>query len=310
MWYLIAAIGFGSTFSILFKLCQRWGVDRMQVIFFNYVTAALTSWGPLLLREALGSGAGTEGLDLCGQADAAVAGLPSMAWVLAPVLGLLFMSSFIVNDLSVKKSGVALTTVSVRLSLVIPVLMSWLLLGQSEPRWLSVALILAAMILIALSSGRPAGGRPSDRKPGWSLVLVFLTYGVCDFLLKYAQHIVTAEAGNTDVLKAYIFLSAMVLSFIVCLSRGSFRRTTTPQPRWKAILAGIFLGLANMLCTTLVLKALGTMPATVFFPLYNIGIVLVVSLVGILGFREPLRPGHIAGLLLAAAALAILGGGA
>jgi multidrug transporter EmrE-like cation transporter len=52
------------------------------------------------------------------------------------------------------------------------------------------------------------------------------------------------------------------------------------------------------------LKALAVMPTGVFYPLYNIGIVLVATLAGLLFFGERLKWVQAAGLALAVAAIA------
>ena len=54
------------------------------------------------------------------------------------------------------------------------------------------------------------------------------------------------------------------------------------------------------------LKALGVMDASLFYPLYNVGVVLISLLVGVLFFKESLRPVQIGGIVLAGAAIVLL----
>ena len=53
------------------------------------------------------------------------------------------------------------------------------------------------------------------------------------------------------------------------------------------------------------LRALGVMSTGLYYPLYNIGIVLVAALAGILFFNERLKWAQVAGLVLAVAAIAL-----
>ena len=53
MLYLILAIIGGSLFSIIFKLCQRHGVDGRQVTLFNYALAFLFTLLPIIVHVAV-----------------------------------------------------------------------------------------------------------------------------------------------------------------------------------------------------------------------------------------------------------------
>ena len=64
------------------------------------------------------------------------------------------------------------------------------------------------------------------------------------------------------------------------------------------------LGFANIGCTSCMLRALVVMPTSLFYPLYNIGIVLVAALAGILFFGERMEWKQVAGLALAVVAIA------
>lgn len=298
MVYLLLAILCGSLFSIVFKLGQRHGSDGQQVILFNYTVAFVFTLLPILAHASF---------DTSVSFGNYVPG-PS-SWLLAVIQGALFTIGFTVMDRSTRRSGVALTTVCARASLILPVVLSWLLLGQPAPAWLPVLLTVAAMVLIVGPSG-PGAARPaSGAYRVLALLGVFLVFGLSDFFLKVVQH--TVEKGSAaepslmetrlNGLTCIIFLMASLASLGMCLLSGTFRkhRLSRANAGWGAL-----LGFANIGCTSCMLRALGVMSTGLFYPMYNIGIVIVAALAGLLFFGERLSWPQAAGLLLALAAIA------
>ena len=303
MVFLLLAILCGSLFSIVFKLGQRSGVDGLQVILFNYSIAFLFTLLPIAARVAFDPSVAVE--DYIPHAS---------AWLLALVQGVFFLTGFSIMDRSTRESGVALTTVCARAALILPVVLSWLLLGQPAPSWLAVILTVAAMVLIIGPTGKaPAGRQVASRRSGRYLTMlglagVFVVFGLSDFFLKVVQHSVsanTADAALVDrrlsALTCIIFFMASAASLMACLLSGSFRRK---RVGWNTVGWGALLGIANIGCTLCMLKALAVMPTGVFYHLYNIGIVLVATLAGLLFFGERLKWVQAAGLALAVAAIA------
>ena len=304
MVFLILAILCGSLFSIIFKLCQRHDVDGRQVTLFNYAVAFLFTLLPIVARTVFDPG--TSASDYIPGAS---------SWLLAVVQGLLFTFGFIVMDRSTQRSGVALTTVCARASLILPVLLSWILLSQPAPSWLPVILVVAAMALIigpteTRPAGRAATGGPGRYAIMFALLGVFLVFGCSDFFLKVVQHTIDkGHSGNPvlierqiSALTCIIFLMASVASLVVCAVSGSFRKH---RVKWSTVGWGALLGFANIGCTSCMLRALAAMPTGLFYPLYNIGIVIVATLVGLLFFGERLKWVQVGGLVLAIAAIAL-----
>lgn len=300
MVYLLLAILCGSLFSIVFKLCQRHNVDGLQVILFNYALAFLFTLLPILGHIVFDAGVA---------AGDYIPG-PS-SWLLALVQGLFFTFGFSVMDGSTRRSGVALTTVCARASLVLPVLLSWMLLGQPAPAWLPVLLTVVAMVLII---GPTESGKDKPKAAGHATMLallgVFFVFGLSDFFLKVVQHSVEkGHSADPDMMErqlraltCIIFLMASLASLAVCLVSGSFRKH---KLTWATIGWGALLGIANIGCTSCMLRALGVMSTGVYYPLYNIGIVLVATLAGVLFFKERLKWVQVAGLALSVAAIAL-----
>lgn len=315
MLFLLFAIIFGSLFAVVFKLCQKWDIDTGQVILFNYVTAMLLSAGSILVS-------------VTGGARLADYSLAAPSVLLAVVQGAFFYLGFLVMNRSTWRSGVALTTAAARASLVLPLILSWLIFNQTAPSWLQVVLIIGAMLMMVL----PAQSLPHDAslqtnisdktrrvKTMLALVAVFFTYGTSDFLLKVVQNSVESRAATDELMQAglslqmtIIFVSAAVVSLIACIVTGSFKKDDARHGsslhqgfRWRNALGGLALGLINTGCTSCMLQALGRISTSTYYPLYNIGIVVVATLVGVIFFKEKLKPLQIAGLVIAAVAIGL-----
>lgn len=297
MLFLLIAAVCGALFSIIFKVCQRKGIDTMQAILFNYVTGILVAWVPLFARQLSGG--------------PAVVNPFAQSWIwLALLQGFFFMSGFIVMAQSTRHCGVALTTVAARASLVIPVVLSWVILAGPAPRWIPVVLVIVALVLIAFGKGADKQAAGQTGKAYLLFFFVFLFYGIADFSLKAVQNTVSLQCGDDSALVSRqltaltgtIFLMAALLSLAVVVCRPKSQRRPFDG---RAVAAGALLGLVNLGCTTCILRSLTLLPAGTFFPLYNIAIVILGTLAGILLFKEKIRPLQFVGLAVAIVAIVI-----
>ena len=290
MIYFFIAVICASLFSIMFKLCRLKGVDIPQAMLVNYAVGAIFCMSQISAASTVSF----KDVDFIG----------TLPFFLACFLGIFYVSGFIIRDYSTQKCGVALTTVSARSALAVPVILSWLFLGDKAPYWPAVFLVLVSLTLIAW----PQGGFGPQSKEGKSmdritiLMELFLIYGFCDFSLKFVQHLVQSSVPPALV-TLFVFISAFLISLVFCLVKGVFRKHGFT---WRELLAGSLIGIANSACTVMVLHALGQMPATVFYPLYNVSVVLVCTLVGIIFFEERPTGLQIAGMVLALVAISLL----
>lgn len=307
MLYLLLAIVFGSLFSIIFKVCQNRNIDSGEVILFNYITGMVFCFVPIFSKVFFSA-----------EVTFSDYSIPFNSLALAIVQGILFYFGFWIMARSTWRSGVALTTAVARASLVLPVLFSWIFLSQKQPQWICIGLVILAMILIVgpndfqkhdPSLYRSASDHIRKVKAIVALVAVFFTYGISDFFLKVVQH--SVSVGETDqavisnhlsMQMAFIFVSAAVSSLVYCIASGTFKKE---KITWGTIIGGVFLGLINTGCTACVLRALGKISTNLFYPLYNIGIVLIGTLVGVFFFKEKIKGLQYAGLAIAVVAIAL-----
>ena len=266
MLYLLLAIVCGATYSVFFKLFACRGVDSLQAIAFNYLTA-------FVLGTAFA----------CVSGDFVVpTGVAS--WGTAVLLGSTFGGAFVLMARSTALTGVTLTTVASRVSLVIPVVCSFLLFPEGDaPRWWAVAVILVAMIMMFVPSGEK---RRQQRLQRASLLLyplgVWVLFGVNNFGLKWAQSVLIAPQESA-AFSAIIFLFAVMFAVVALMVRRDKRGF-----EWGALVGGVTLGVANFFVTWGMLRGLAEVPASIFFPTYHTTIVALVAVVGTVAFKERL----------------------
>ncbi|HEY9132139.1 MAG TPA: EamA/RhaT family transporter [Dyella sp.] len=283
MFYVLLSALCSVLVSVLLKLAKRRDIDVGQAIAWNYVAAgALTAWVFQPSTAPL-SGSGVPWIGMIG-------------------LGLLLPTIFLALAASVRTAGIVRSDTAQRLSLLISLLAAFTLFGEAPNalKLTGLGLGLVALICMLQRSEQPQLIR-QEGSWQWPLA-VFLGFGAIDILLK-----LVAQAG---IPFATSLLAAFVLSFVVAmtifLSRCARGQT---RPRLRDTLAGLLLGLANFGNIVFYVRAhqaLAQHPALVFASM-NLGVVILGALAGRFGFGERLRVVHLLGLLLAVAAIGLLG---
>lgn len=291
MIYLFIGIFAMSAIMLALKFFSVKGINTPQAITVNYLMASLIG---------LLSHPGKFSADSMFNND---------WWYIAMISGALFFSSMDLMAVSTRKAGVAITTIASRVALIIPVLFAHLFLGEDiTSRQLSgIALVVAALLMIFWQKGKNGNSELGNR---WSRILlplgVFLIMGVIAITMKFGQHTIKATgnySADYPIFEAMIFFSALVCAVITYLaSKGA----KIYKPDWKSILGGVCLGASNFITTYCILHGLRSLPTSVFYPSYYVGVVIVTSLVGMFVFKEKLSTRKLAGIGIAIVAIVIL----
>ena len=265
----------------MFKLFACKGIDSLQAIGFNYITATL-------LGLVLNVGAGE------------VVPLSGAAWLAAMAMGVMFMSAFVLMARSTERTGISLTTIAARVALIIPVVCGYLFIpGQPEPRWGAVAIIVGALLLLFWPSADERKGNGSGgEKFGALNVLyplgVFVLFGANNFCVDWTRSTLTSGPEQTALLSATIFFFAALCSWVYYFATTKSRRFD-----WRSLMGGVALGTANFFTTYCMILALNKLSGSLFFPVYHVSAVSVVVLVGALAFGERMRKVQWLGLAVA-----------
>jgi drug/metabolite transporter (DMT)-like permease len=293
MRYLLPVILANVSFMFIFKLYERHRVQTFQAIVVNYLTCFV-----------VGLVVSTENLPIL------IDGLGQPWFWLALVLGALFIGTFYLIALTAQRMGITVASVATKISLVIPVLFSLLVLQTSLKDYtllnylgMGVALVAVLLTSIRTKPYPPSGHLPQLTSFGLPF-LIFLNTGIGDVLINYSNHALLQphQAGAFTMLT---FGASAGIGVVMILYRIS---TGHQQLKWKSVPAGIMLGLPNFFSIFFLFRALSAFgnDGAFLFPVNNIGIILLGTLGAVLFFRERLTPLNLAGIALALLALILL----
>ncbi|WP_026236206.1 EamA family transporter [Pontibacter roseus] len=292
MLYLLLSVLSSASLIFIFKLYQRYNVHTFQAIVVNYIVCIAV------------------GLAFPGGPDVLQPQVLQKSWAIyAVVLGAIFIGAFYLIALATQKVGVTAASVAAKISLVIPVLFSLLVLKSSLKEYtvLNYAGMALALLAIVLSSIRP--GSDGEKRTPMLLALVlpffiFLCVGVADSLINYVNvhHLQAHEASQFTMLTftASAVLGMAVLLYLLLLRKTSFH--------FKSILAGIALGIPNYFYIFFLIQALSAFgnDGAFLYPVNNIGIILAGALGAIFIFCEKLTTTNLVGLGIAVLALVLM----
>ena len=297
MIYLLGSIACSLGIATVFKANEERDGDRSVLLAANYVVAGVVG----VLVWTLGWGGPSPGFDL----EAYPAGLMG----LIALTGGLFIGTYYVLAWATREAGMGLATGVMRVSVVLPVLASWIVWEEVPTAAQGLALVLAAVAFFYISDRGTRGARGlfggasgAELTTFGVLFLLFLAGGVVDTCIKAFDEQFAASHSDVVFLTA-VYLVAAVIGCAVVLGRwiAGTHRPTTSVLRW-----GVLLGFLNYAATILFLKAVRHLFGPFVFPANSISIVLGSALIGTYFWNERLTRRNRIGLALAVIALVLL----
>ena len=290
MLYIIGSIVLTSYLTLAFKVCEKYKVSIFQAIVFNYITCVITGSfvnGSFPINEQ-------------------VMQTPWFKW--ACVMGVLFVSIFNVIGMTAQKISVAVASVANKLSLIIPVVLSVYLYGETVKGWklAGVVLALAAVVLTCYQSRSQTEAKKLHAQK-WVYflpVILFVGSGLLDALINHVQQqYVTQENNNAYLISG--FFSAAVIGFVLLMIQYL---TGKQKFEGKHLLAGIIIGIPNYFSIWCLVHFLKESPwqSSASIPVNNMGIVLFSSVVAWLLFKEKLSKVNWAGIVLSLVAIYLI----
>jgi drug/metabolite transporter (DMT)-like permease len=284
MIYLLLSILSSTVIFITFKITERFKTNLVNLITINYLAAAILGFS--FYRQSF-----------------SFTGLISSEWLpYAMLIGVSYILMFFLIGYSVRKSGMAVTTIAGKLSMVIPILFSVLYFGEKITTLKIIGLTLA-ILAVLLTSYRPVNKAKNITLIAIPLV-IFIGSGITDSLVKYAQNYHVSNRMSL-LFSSVVFLSALIsgLLFILLKPKSSSKTITLPE-----LIGGTILGIANFGSLYFFILTLNNskLDSSIVFGLNNMCIVLFSILIGWTLFKEKFSNINFAGVIMAFIAILIL----
>lgn len=278
---LILVIFYSTVILVAFRIFERFKIDNFQSIIVNYFIAVV--FGIMLLGS-----------------DVEYSTVHNQEWFgLSAVIGFFFIVVFNIFALSSQKVGIAVTAVSSKMSVVVPIIFSVIVFNESLNMITIVGIILALAAFYLTF-------KKKEKKRDFSIyyflpVLLFAGNGVNDTLMKYGEE--TSVRGDTLLFLTTIFTFSLIIGLLFLIVKVCFAKESI---RLKNIVAGAILGLLNFASTYYFLKSVTKFDSAVFFPIFNVSLVALSALIGFVGFKERLRPINWIGIVCAMIAILVI----
>ena len=264
---IIITISTFSSMVMLFKYFEKINVNNLQAISANYFTAGILSI--IFLQN-------TFEFDKINYSNITI------FFVLAFIVGLLFVLTFNLYAHGAQKIGVTPSTIANKMSMIIPIIIGIILLNE-EVTFNKILGISFAFIAIFLSS-------IGDRKYSLNknhliiIVLLFIGQGLADGILNWAQEFIL-NGSNMNLFFAVTFLAAGFSGLLFLFFKLSSQKVKI-EP--KSIVWGIVLGIPNYLTLLYFVKSLKSelFSSSEIFPIINIGVIIFCTILSIILFRE------------------------
>lgn len=264
---LILATACSASIALLFKVSSNRKMSRELVTTFNYLSAVMVSAILIGFNE-----------------EYKVVAFSSQAFRLTLMLGSLtgglFLLSFLLYQESVKKNGASMSGMFAKLGILVPMLIS-IILWKEMPTGLQTLGIFFALIAIVLVNTKKSGS--SVRSYHVTLMMaLFLAGGFAEFSNKIFQKMVSFNYRPIFLL--VVFMTAFALSVILLYSKRSHL-----MHKRSSVIMGIMVGIPNLFSSYFLLDALNQYPASIVFPTYSAGSILLITLVSSIFFKEHIK---------------------
>ncbi|MDX1641910.1 MAG: DMT family transporter [Balneolaceae bacterium] len=218
--------------------------------------------------------------------------------LLAILVGFIFIYNFFIYSKSVDRNGVGISIAAMRISLIVPVLLStfWYLELLKWFQWIGLILVFVVLYLL-LPNKNSLLDEPNDS--GWMLPVLFVLTGIGDASLKIYEREFSALLTKGEFM-GVVFLTAFVIGIFTVFVKKEWGFTA------KEFLIGACIGIPNLLAATFLIYALERMNGAVVFSAVNVLTVLGGTLVGVVYWKDRFTKTQWAGIFLTIISILLL----
>ena len=248
---LILTILCSSSIAIILKINSRQKGDTILLLTGNYFAASIISL--ILFVSDANSTSPVEIIPL---------GL---------FLSILFVGSIFAFSKSVNLSGAALSTVSSRLSVFVPIILSIVIYNELPTLYQIIGLLLTlATIFLFYLAINNSSKESKEKKKFMYLLMILFGIGIADFFMKVFQE--NWESSDKTWFLFWIFFFSFFITSVTAIRKKK-------KVDYKTLLLGAGMGIPNIFSSYFLIEALKSFPAVFVYPVVNISIIIFTSFV-------------------------------
>jgi len=273
---LILTILLTVVLFICFKEFSKRNINTHQAITFNYLTASLLAF--IFYEKSI-----------------SFIEIINSSWIFPTIaLGVFFIIMFNVMAKTTQRLGISIASMASKISLIIPVIGA-ILLQENNISYTNGLGILIAIIAIYLAFKKKHNSNQSI----YIAIILFFGTGILDMCLDYIQHNLLENNNQSSQFIIVVFFIAFIAGLIkIILSKEKIKSTN--------IIAGIFLGIPNYLSIYYVLISLEKLGGVIVFPILNISVVLLSTILSFFVYKEYLNTLNWTGIILACISIILI----
>ena len=259
MIYLMLAIASSALVSIIIRLGEDHVTNQMGMLLSNYVVCSICAI-------------------ICSNSDVVTAVQASGFFDigLGVVCGFLYLAGLLLMQHNTKHNGVVLSSTFMKLGVLIPTLMAIVFFREIPKVTQVIGIVLALFAIVMIHFEKNA--LKEGNKKIWLLVLM-LCGGITDSTANIFEKF--GNSAAKDIYLFMIFFTAGILAFLLVLKS---KKKVSP----KDVIFGVILGVPNYFSSRFLLLSLSSMSAVVVYPTYSVATMIVITVVGVLAFKEKL----------------------
>ena len=213
---------------------------------------------------------------------------------LGMITGVFYVLALLLMQLNIRKNGVILSSVFSRLGgLLVPLVIAICFFGEAPTVLQIIGAVIAGLAIIAINGG-------SENTSAASVLSLFALLLSDGFAA--AMSTVYEKLGSSALSTQFLFYT-FGTAFLICLVLIAKNRESFG---WQELIFGLSIGIPNFYASRCLLQALETVPAVIAYPTRGVACIVLVSLAGILLFRERLQKRQWAALAAILAAVVLL----
>lgn len=288
MGFLFLHILFNVTFALATRFAQTRRYDYFFVAAVNYTVAAVLATGWMVLQGAW-------------LIDGPTA-------VFGVIQGVVYAGAMVGVYVLLVRSGVGITFILMRLSFVVPTLISIFVFGE-RPGFISIMGLVLMLLSIPLLAGPRSviGGARSHWY--WPLIVGLIIFtGLGISASKAFNELSSPDRASTFVCVS--FLASVPVALVIYRLR---RRLQTDLPPLRGTLmtpgvmtVGVVMGAANVIQLIFLVAALQVVPGTIAFPVLTVVAMLLTIAAGSIFWGERHRPIAVWGVMAAIVGIVII----